>query len=151
MNRTAMSGPKITPMQGQAFWLALGFNAIWVNLSGLPRYFFVVKPLLHDAFPNVTGIAPVSIPVLLIWTAWTVVFLLALTCFYWMCFDRFGSSLRTIVIAGVSFTAATIGLIWVGIANMGLAPMTLLYAAFPLALAEQLVAAWLVRKAMRNS
>lgn len=143
--------PNLTPMRGRAFWLAFGLNAIWINVSGLPRYFLVVKPMLHEAFPDVANIAPVSIPVLLIWGAWTVVFVFASTCFYWICFDRYGASVRTVSIAAVSFTLATIGLTWIGIANMGLAPMILAYAAIPLALAEQLVSAWIVKRSMRKN
>lgn len=144
----AEQAPRKTPMGGPQFRKALIANTVWVNLSGLPRYFLVVAPMLETAFPDDPDVAPITLPIFALWGLWTVVFMLATTGFFWMYFDREGISSRTIASSAVWVTMATIALTWFGIANMGLAPYKLLYVATAWALVEQIVSAKIVSKLM---
>ena len=100
----------VTPMQGALFWKAFWLNMLWVNISGLPRYFLLIKPMLHNAYPDDADIAPVSVGILFSWGVWTFLFVLASTCFFWVCFDRSRFTQRNAFIAALGFTTATIGL-----------------------------------------
>lgn len=133
-------------LNSRKFWTSFLYNMIWVNISGLPRYFLVVTPLLLAAFPDTDGIAPVSLSILASWGIWTFIFVYASTATYWMYFDRNGASIQNLLVISFMFTLVTIGLVWLAIANMGLAPLHLLFYAFPLGLVEQIISAWLVRK-----
>ena len=131
------------------FSKAFLWNALWVNVSGLPRYFLVVKPMLHAAFPDNPDLAPVSLAILASWGVWTVAFVLVSTGFYWMYFDRYGNTSRNIIIAALWLTLATIGLTWLGIVNMGMVPISILVAAVVWATAEQIVSAFIVNWAKK--
>ncbi|WP_298465136.1 hypothetical protein [uncultured Erythrobacter sp.] len=119
-------------------------NFIWINLSEVARYFLVVRPMLHEALAAQQGVAPMSVGIFALWGIWDLVLIVSATGFYWLWLDRFGDSLRQIVLASAVFTVTIFGLIWLGIANMGLAPYSLIVAALPLAWIEQAIACWLV-------
>lgn len=139
----------LTPMNSGLFLKAFLINTLWVNISGLPRYFLLVKPMLHAASPENPDLAPVSIPVLLSWGLWTVGFMLVTTGFYWMYFDRNGKTGRHVVVAAIWVTTATIGLTWLGIVNMGMVPVSIMAAAVGWATLEQIVSAFIVRRIMK--
>lgn len=136
----------ITPMSGSQFQKAFWANMLWVNISGLPRYFLVIKPMLHSALPTLAGVAPVSLPILASWGVWTLGFVLATTGFYWMYFERNGRGISQVVRAGLWATVATIGLTWLGISNMGLLPLTFFFVAMAWATIEQIVSASIVAR-----
>lgn len=140
----------VTPMNGKPFLKAFLLNTLWVNVSGLPRYFLLIKPMLHDALPNDPKIAPVSLAILASWGLWTLVFMLVTTGFYWMYFDRNGTSTRSVIVSAIWVTLATIGLTWLGIVNMGLLPVVFLGAAMAWATIEQLVSAFIVSSTMKR-
>jgi len=139
----------ITPMDSGRFRKAFLLNLLWVNVSGLPRYFLLVKPMLHAAAPDNPDIAPVSIAILLSWAVWTLGFVLVTSGFYWMYFDRLGNTTRNIVVAAIWATIATIGLTWLGIVNMGMVPVAILLAAVSWAGIEQIVSAAIVSRVMK--
>lgn len=141
----------VTPMSGKPFLKALLLNSLWVNISGLPRYFLLIKPMLHETLPNDPTIAPVSLAILASWGLWTVVFMLVTTGFYWMYFDRNGNTTRNVIVSAIWVTLATIGLTWLGIVNMGLLPITFLVAAMAWATIEQLVSAFIVSSTMKRA
>ena len=134
----------LTPMSGGLFWKAFWLNMLWVNISGLPRYFLLIKPMLHEAYPNNAEIAPVSLNILLSWGVWTFLFVLASTCFFWMYFDRSQFTQRNAFIAALWFTTGTIGLTWLGTVNMGMVPVAILVVAMLWASIEQFVSAQIV-------
>ncbi|MEM7665685.1 MAG: hypothetical protein AAF250_07480 [Pseudomonadota bacterium] len=123
-----------------AFKTALLVNFVWINLSEIARYFLVVRPMLHEAWAGQAGVAPMSLGIFALWGIWDLVLIAAATGFYWMWCERFGDSARQIILASIAFTVTIFGLIWFGIANMGLAPYTMIAAALPLAWIEQAVA-----------
>jgi len=136
----------VAPTDRAAFVKALIANGIWVNVSGLPRYFLLVMPMLQAAYPGNPDVAPVTLPIFASWGLWTVLFVLISTGFYWMYFERSGASSKDALAGAAWFTVATIGLTWLGIVNMGLAPVSLLVAATAWATVEQIISAFIVRR-----
>ncbi|MEO0608518.1 MAG: hypothetical protein AAFY82_09830 [Pseudomonadota bacterium] len=133
-----------------AFWLALALNFVWINISEVARYFGLVKPMLHDAFPGADHIGAVTPLLFASWMLWDTILILAATGFFWMFLTQFGATIGRVVIASLSFTVTVFGLLWLGVVNMGLAPSTFLWAALPLAWLEQVIAAAIVYWAMRR-
>ena len=134
----------------KAFWLALGLNIIWINLSEVARYFGLVKPMLHDAFPEADHIAAVTPAIFASWMIWDTILILAATGFFWIYLQQFGATIRNVVLGSICFTVPVFGLLWLGVVNMGLAPSSFLWAALPLAWIEQLIAAYIVYWAIRR-
>jgi len=129
-----------------AFWL----NFVWINFSEVARYFLIVRPLLHEAFPGQEDIGAMSVSIFAIWGLWDLILICAATGFYWLWLNRFGNQTRQVIAAGSAFTVSVFGLIWLGIANMGLAPFNLAVAALPLAWIEQLIACAIVAWAIKR-
>lgn len=127
-----------------AFKTAFLINFVWINVSEVARYFLIVRPMLHEALVGQDGIAPMNLGIFALWGIWDLVLIAAATGFYWLWLERFGDSARQILLASAAFTLTIFGLIWLGIANMGLAPYTMIAAALPLAWVEQAIACWLV-------
>lgn len=132
-----------TPVSG-ALKAALLLNFIWINVSEVARYFLIVRPMLHEALAGQEGVAPMNLGIFALWGIWDLVLIAAATGFYWLWIERFGESTRQILLASAVFTITIFGLIWLGIANMGLAPYTMIVAALPLAWVEQAIACWIV-------
>ena len=122
-------------------------NFVWINLSEVVRYFLVVRPMLHAAFPGDAEVAPMSLGIFVVWGLWDLVLIAAATGFFWLWLERFGDGLRQIVYASAAFSLTVFGLLWLGVANMGLAPYTMIVVALPLAWAEQGIACWIVARA----
>ena len=140
----------LTPKAPNAFWLALGLNFIWINISEVARYFGLVKPMLHEAFPQADHIAAVTPTIFASWMIWDTILILAATGFFWIFLQQFGGTLRNVLVGSVCFTVTVFGLLWLGVANMGLAPISFLWAALPLAWLEQLIAAYIVYWSIRR-
>lgn len=130
-----------------AFWLSF----VWVNVSEVARYFWVVRPMLHEAFPGQTQIAPMNLGIFALWGVWDLILIAAATGFYWLWIERYSDSLRQILLASLCFSGTVFGLIWMGIANMGLAPYSMMAVAIPLAWFEQAIAAGIVVWARRRA
>ena len=130
-----------------AFWLSF----VWVNLSEVARYFWVVRPMLHAAFPGEAQIAPMNLGVFALWGVWDLILIAAGTGFYWLWVERFSDSFRQILLASLCFSVTVFGLIWLGIANMGLVPYSMMGVAIPLAWLEQAIAAGIVVWARRRA
>lgn len=126
------------------FLYALCANFIWINASEIARYFWVVRPMLQDAFPGQSHVAPMSWAIFAIWGVWDLVLIVGATGFFWLWLEKFGRDWRQIILASLGFTMTVFGLIWLGIANMGLAPYSLMLAALPLAWLEQVIACFIV-------
>ena len=135
----------------KAFLTALGVNFIWINLSEVARYFGVIKPMLHETFPGAPHIGAVTPSIFASWMVWDTVLILAATGFYWIYLRHAGVTIRNAFIAATAFTIPGFGLIWLGVVNMGLAPITFLYAALPLAFVEQAIAAFIVLRVIKRA
>lgn len=138
-----------------SFWLALGLNFVWINLSEVVRYFGLIKPMLHDTFPGQSHIAAVTPGIFVSWMVWDMILILAATGFYWIYLHYFAMTVRSAVASATAFTITVFGLIWLGVVNMGLAPANFILVALPLAWLEQLIAAlivfWTIKRSQRLS
>jgi len=137
----SVNGTNVMP---KSFWLALGLNFIWINMSEVARYFGLIKPMLHETFPEQSHIAAVTPGIFVSWMVWDTILIAAATGFYWVYLNYFTVTVRNAAISATAFTITVFGLIWLGVVNMGLAPATFIWAALPLAWLEQLIAAYIV-------
>jgi len=135
----------------KSFWLALGLNFIWINISEVVRYFGLIKPMLHETFPGQSHIAAVTPSIFASWMVWDTILIVAATGFYWIYLHYFAVTIRNAVVSATAFTITVFGLIWVGVVNMGLAPANFIWAALPLAWLEQLIAAYIVLWTIKRS
>jgi hypothetical protein len=120
---------------------AVGLNLIWVNLSEVFRYFAFVMPMTREALPMVPDVAPMNLPVFLIWGLWDTLIVLAITLSSWLVFERFGYAKGTAVLAGTAVWVAIFVVLWVALLNLNLTTITIALVALPLAWVEMVIAA----------
>ncbi|MEM7426422.1 MAG: hypothetical protein AAF441_10020 [Pseudomonadota bacterium] len=148
-----MTGPThvaASPAVPRAFWLAFAANFVWINLSEVFRYFAFVMPMMREAFPGVSDVAPMSLPVFMIWGLWDAVLVLSATVLPWLFMDRFGASARVAIGAGTFVWLTVFVILWLGLYNMNLATPAIISVALPLAWLEMVLAAMIVRWAIRR-
>jgi len=129
----------------RVLWPALGLNFLWINASEVFRYFAFVMPMMREAFPVLPDVAPMNLPVFLIWGVWDTVLILAATFLSWLMLERFGDTVRTAIAAGTLIWATVFVILWLGLYNMNLATVPVVLTALPLAWLEMVVAAIIVR------
>lgn len=142
MSTTAQS--TASDRQMSAFAMALLTNFLWINLSEVFRYFVFVMPMMREAFPSVPDIAPMNIPVFLIWGIWDTIIVVTATLLPWMAMKTFGGSPIRAVGYGTGVWLAVFVILWLGLYNMNLATLSVLALALPLAWVEMVVAALIV-------
>ncbi|WP_057462133.1 hypothetical protein [Pseudovibrio sp. POLY-S9] len=128
-----------------AFWLALLLNLLWINASEVFRYFAFVMPLMRSSLPQLQDVAPMNLPVFMIWGVWDTVLVLAATGLSWVLLERFGPTIRNALYAGSAIWATIFVILWLGLWNMNLATTQIVLTALPLAWLEMIVAALIVR------
>lgn len=128
--------------------IATGLNMIWINLSEVFRYFAFVMPMMRDAFPVLPEVAPMNIPVFLVWGIWDTILVLSVCMIAWLSLDKFGTSTKSTVLIGTGIWASIFVILWLGLFNMNLATPQILLTALPLAWIELVVAVFIVRWAM---
>ncbi len=128
--------------------IATGLNMIWINLSEVFRYFAFVMPMMRDAFPVLPEVAPMNIPVFLVWGIWDTILVLSVCMIAWLSLDKFGTSIKSTVLIGTGIWASIFVILWLGLFNMNLATPQILLTALPLAWIELVVAVFIVRWAM---
>ncbi|KZK98773.1 MULTISPECIES: hypothetical protein [unclassified Pseudovibrio] len=131
-----------------AFWLALLLNLLWINASEVFRYFAFVMPLMRSSLPQLQDVAPMNLPVFMIWGVWDTVLVLAATGLSWVLLERFGPTIRNALYAGSAIWATIFVILWLGLWNMNLATTQVVLTTLPLAWLEMLIAALIVRWAM---
>lgn len=139
------------PINRRAFGISFVLNLIWINLSEVFRYFVFVMPMMRDAFPMVPDIAPMNIPVFLIWGIWDTVLVASVTGIAWLAVERFGGSHRVLLAVATGIWAAIFVILWLGLFNMNLAVPSVLAVALPLAWLEIYVAVRIVNWAMKRA
>ena len=144
MTALALSNPK------RAFWLAVLLNFLWINTSEVFRYFAFVMPLMRSALPQIHDVAPMNLPVFMVWGLWDTVLVFAATGLSWVLLERFGPSIRNALYAGSAIWTTVFVILWLGLWNMNLAPTQVILTALPLAWLEMIIAALIVRWAMRR-
>jgi len=135
----------------QVFVPVLLANAAWINASEVFRYFAFVMPMMRQALPQVPGVAPMSVPIFLIWGVWDTILLLAVTSFGWLFLQRYGASMWNALIIGTALWCAIFVIFWLGSFNMNLATPQILAVALPLAWIEMVIAALIVRWGIRRA
>ena len=123
---------------------ALLVNFLWINASEVFRYFAFVMPRMREAFPQVPDVAPMNVPVFLIWGVWDTILVLAATLVPWMAQRTFGASASRAVLYGTGVWMAVFVILWLGLYNMNLATPGVLAVALPLAWLEMVVASLVV-------
>jgi hypothetical protein len=149
MTEFAMANQPALSAKGWVMPALLG-NMLWINASEIARYFAIVRPMLQDAFPGASQVGAVTPGIFAIWVVWDTILILAATGFYALYLAHFSTTIPNAIIAATCLTITLFGLLWLGVANMGLAPLSLLWAALPLAWFEQIIAALIVRWAMQR-
>ncbi|SDR10678.1 hypothetical protein [Pseudovibrio sp. Tun.PSC04-5.I4] len=133
-----------------AFILAVGLNLVWINLSEVFRYFAFVMPMMRDSFSVVSDVAPMNISVFLIWGIWDTILVLSVCGIAWMALEKFGTTQKSIIATATGIWATIFVILWLGLFNMNLATLSILYVALPLAWLEMYVAVLLVNLSMRR-
>lgn len=124
--------------------LALIVNFVWINASEVFRYFAFVMPKMREAFPMVPDIAPMTLPVFMIWGVWDMILVLTATFFPWMAMKIFTPSAGRAVLYGTGVWMSVFVILWLGLYNMNLATVGVLAIALPLAWIEMVIAALIV-------
>ena len=136
------------PFNRRAFGFALLANLVWINASEVFRYFAFVMPMMRQALPQLPDVAPMNLPVFLIWGVWDTVLLLAVTGYAQLHLERFGRTPAQALLAGTLIWAAIFVILWLGLFNMNLASLRVLAVALPLSWLEMVLAAFIVRWAL---
>ena len=128
----------------RALLLAVLLNALWINVSEWFRYYVFVMAMMRQAFPQIPDVAPLSIPVALVWEVWGTILIAAVVGFTWLFLERFGGGTGNALAAGTWAWLGIFGILWIGLLNMNLATPSVVAAALPLAWVELAVAALIV-------
>ena len=126
------------------FVMALVVNFLWINASEVFRYFAFVMPMMRDAYPMLPEIAPMNLPVFLIWGVWDTILVITATLIPWMAMKVFGASALRAVVYGTGVWMAVFVILWLGLYYMNLATPRVLAVALPLAWMEMVVASLIV-------
>ena len=100
--------------------------------------------MMRSTLVEIENVAPMNLPVFLLWGIWDTILVLAITFFSWLYLDRFGFNKINSIIAGTYFWIAVFIILWLGLLNMNLATLNILLIALPLAWLEMVVAALIV-------
>lgn len=126
------------------FVMALIVNFVWINASEVFRYFAFVMPMMREAFPGLSDVAPMNLPVFLVWGVWDTIVVIAATVLPWMAQKVFGASPLRAAVYGTGVWLAIFVTLWLGLYNMNLASLAVLAVALPLAWLEMVVASVVV-------
>lgn len=143
VRRTTQADAMLRPL-----CIAIGLNLIWINLSEVFRYFVFVMPMMREALPMVPGVAPMNLPVFLVWGVWDTILVLATSFLSWLVLEKFGAQISIALAAGTVIWATVFVIFWLGLFNMNLAPISVIGIALTLAWIEMVIAALVVRWSM---
>ncbi|MEL7528075.1 MAG: hypothetical protein AAFN16_20040 [Pseudomonadota bacterium] len=148
---SAMDRAQTAKTDSRAIGIALVLNFVWINLSEVFRYFVFVRPMMQEAFPALPDVAPMSVPIFLIWGLWDTILVLSVTLIAFLALERLGCAPATVFKVASGIWASIFVILWLGLYNMNLATPDVLLVALPLAWLEMFVAVHLVAYAMRRS
>jgi len=142
----------VLPQQwpSRVYWIAFIWCFLFINASEVFRYFVFVMPMMREALPTLTNVAPMDLGVFAVWGVWDTILVFAVTGFVWMFFDRYGESWRKAVLAGSLIWCAIFVILWLGLYNMNLAPIKVVLVALSLSWLELVIAALIVLKVRRK-
>jgi hypothetical protein len=140
-------GARVAPPLRNALLLAYA----WLNLSEVFRYFLFVMPTMRATLPQIADVAPMNIPVFLIWGAWDTVLFCCVSFFIWLYFERFGGGARSVLAAGTLAWTTVFCLFWVAVWNMNLSGVSAPLTALPLGWVEMVAVAAFLERGWRAS
>ncbi|HUC16128.1 MAG TPA: hypothetical protein VMA37_00380 [Acetobacteraceae bacterium] len=79
----------------RAFVLTCVIVSIWVNASEIFRYFVFVLPMTRRTLAMVSNVAPMNLPVFLVWGVWDTVLVVMSVLFTWLYAQAFGAGARS--------------------------------------------------------
>ncbi len=138
-------------MANHALWRAGFLNFLWINVSEIFRYFGFVMPMMREAIPERSGVAPMSWGIFMMWGIWDLILICIVTGSAWLLLAAKGVTWRNAVIAGVGLWLGIFVILWFGLFNMNLADWRVLAVALPLSLLEMVIAALIVFWVMRKN
>ena len=130
---------------------ALVMTYIWLNLSEIFRYFIFVMPMTRVAMPQIADVAPMSLPVFLIWGAWDTLLFVCVSTIAWLYMERFGGGWHSILLIGTLLWGAIFCIFWLATWNMNMTAARVPLAALPLAWLEMVVAAAILERGWRST
>jgi len=133
------------PISLRPFLITSLIAGLWINISEIFRYFVFVMPMMRSTFGQISNVAPMNLSVFAMWGIWDTILMVTVTGFFWIAFDRFGNSLLVVLKAAIFVWAGIFVILWLGLFNMNLAPISVLLVALPLALVEMIIAGFIVR------
>ena len=92
----------------------------------------------------VPDVAPMNLPVFMIWGVWDTILVLTATLLSWMAMKVFEVSALLAVLCGTGVWMAIFVILWLGLYNMNMATVGVLAIALPMAWVEMVVAALIV-------
>lgn len=128
--------------------IALTVNFIWINASEIFRYFVFVMPMMREAFPELTDIAPMSLAVFLSWAVWDTILVVSVSLIAWLSLYKIGLGWRAVFVTGTAIWAAIFVILWLGLWNMNLTTGPIVLIALSLAWVEMIIATVIVRWAI---
>jgi len=143
---TARLARRADPLRG--LLVAAAINLVWINASEVARYFGLVMPMMRAALSEAPNVAPMNLPVFLVWGLWDTIVQAAVIGFTWLLLEKIGYGVRNALAAGAMVWAAVFGVLWLGVFNMNLATPKILLAALPWALVEMCIASLVVNWSM---
>lgn len=124
----------------RAFVLTCAIVSVWINASEIFRYFVFVMPMTRQTLAIIPEVAPMSLPVFLVWGLWDTLLVVMSVLFTWLYMQAFGASARSAVVAGMLAWLFFFVLFWIAMLNMNLAEPATAAIALPLAWIELVVA-----------
>jgi hypothetical protein len=132
------------------FLIVAMIASLWVQSSEVFRYFILVMPELKQFLSALPGAIPMNLPVFTSWGIWDTLLTFCNVFIFWLYAQKFGNNWRSAIAAGTISWLFFFVLFWVGMANMALAPASLLLITLPLSWIEMvvtsMVASWLYFK-----
>lgn len=126
-------------------WITL-LCSVWIHISETFRYLILLLPRLRDHLsPLGDQVPPMNLRVFLIWGIWDTLLTAVTVYAYWLLSQKFGTTLRVAVKAGIYVWLGFFVLFWLGMWNMGLATAGTVWIALPLSLIELVVCGLLAR------
>lgn len=120
--------------------------SIWINTSEVFRYFVIVMPTMRQDLSSVPNVAPMDWWIFSIWGVWDTILTASIVFITWLCLKVYGSSVRTVIVAGTTSWLMFFVLFWVAMVNMNLSKVGLLTYTLPLSWIETTICAWITIK-----
>lgn len=114
-------------------------TSIWIHLSEVFRYFVLIRPEIQTFFEGRDNIADMNLGIFAVWGLWDTLLTAIIVGSCWVFAQFLGHGKQLLLTSSTVVWMATFVILWIGIANMGLAPWEILLIALPLSWLELLI------------